>query len=72
MYIHGIPVANIGTRTASLQKATAINALATTCTTAPTAAQRAPRIHGGTGKLASGIAVTTCTMNNYYFDLRLR
>lgn len=54
-----MPVANIGARTASLQNATAINAMAMICIIPPTAAHRAPRIHGGTGKLASGIAVTT-------------
>lgn len=60
-----MPVANIGILMASLQKAVAMKASATTWTTAPTADQRAPRTLGGMGVLASGTAVTTYEKVNF-------
>lgn len=56
---HGIPVASNAVLAASIHNAVANNEFATNCTTAPTADSRAPRMEGGTGALASGIAVTT-------------
>lgn len=61
-----MPVANIGTRKPSLQNAVAMNASAITWVTAPTAAHRAPRTHGGEGALASGLELTTCQENKQF------